>query len=132
MNVLIPLRESEQAPEIHRDFDSTGSYLLCRTDTGEVLPFDPDALTGQKGGGSIFDVLEAQKITHIITPSIRAAAFVMLKRWGITICKPQGLEVAPNLEAFKKGLLNEMTLDDLGPWESCLSGCSSCDSDCKS
>jgi len=128
MRICIPVAKDENQNDIiNKDFENTTSYMIVDTQTSQSTVLNEHDLKTIYDADNPLEALLKAGIDSIITPIIRSAAFVILKkRTEIQVFTSITDNIKENIELLMAGKLLELTDDGLMFTMSCAGECSSC------
>lgn len=110
MKIAVPSEGKQLSSQVGRSFGRTSYFLLADTETGNFEVIDNEAVAAQGGAG----IKAAQAIADggagaVVTFHCGENAAEVLKTAGIQIFKAIPGTVADQVEAWKKGALQELS-----------------------
>ena len=131
IKALIPVKDEKGNLKIYKNIENADYYILFDVDKGVYSSFSIDEILNKHDTDSLIEAVIAERITIIIAETMKVAAFNVLRKNGIKVYLPSGFDLDENTRKLKKGQLKLMSTENLAKLTGCLSGCSSCVSDCK-
>jgi predicted Fe-Mo cluster-binding NifX family protein len=132
MKALIPVNIKNNIVKIHKSIETSDICYIYDSENGSFSKLEIEKLLKKHETESFFDAVSKEGITVIITPSMKMAAFYMLKKKKIEIFLPEGENLPENIEKFKSNFLKKMDESNLIQPKGCFSNCSKCSSKCES
>jgi len=133
MKVCIPIDlPNGEESMISSSFELAEAYLLydCDLKTIEIVGEDQKPKESDFTGHPLSRLLQGGAEV-IITHSLRITSFVVLKRCGIKIFKAQSQMASVNVDLYKNGRLQELSILDQVQGKTCGSSCSGCPKACR-
>jgi len=128
MKICIPTKKDCESNEVISDeFETTSSYMIHDTESTASAVLSEQQLMSTFNADNSLDALIKAGVQSIITPVIRSAAFVVLKkRTDIQLFTSVSNDITENIDLFNKMKLRELTQDSLVFTMGCAGQCTSC------
>lgn len=112
MKIGLPSTNNELSSPFATIFGRCSYFIIVDSETQDILDAFPNSAQNAAGGAGIqaAQSLVNHQVDIVIAPQMGPNAFRVLQNAGITIYSGNMGTVIQNIEAFKKGKLNEMTI----------------------
>ena len=129
MRVCMPITDdSGMTSLINKDFETASKYIICELDTDTSFIVGDQDMKDVFGESDPLGYLAKVGVESIVTPDMRPASRVVLKRrTSISIFQGEGV-VCDALDMLQDGKLLELGLEGLEFSTACAGSCSSCSS----
>jgi len=114
MKICFPVNENKGlASLVHGHFGSARGFLIYDTEANAFEEHHNPDRRHLHGACQPFRALGGRRVDAVITGGIGAGALTGLKRSGLKVYRADRSTVAQNLQSFRKGVLSEITIEEV-------------------